>query len=513
VARVVLVSLYDKGALGARHVSGMLKRAGHEVALVYLKEYNQRLKKHVRGLPDEDLHEGVTPLGEDMVHGITSPVSPVEEDLFLDLLGRLDPAVVGFSLRTCCLRTAQRLTRLVKRRLSVPVIWGSIAPTIDPEWCLPHADALCLGEGEHAMVEYVEAVEAGRDPSDIAGLWLRRDGDAARNPLRPLIQDLDELPYADFDPGGKYLIENGRVSEDPGVANVLGVFEIMTSRGCPHSCAYCCNDALRRLYPRQKYVRRRSVEHVIGELRWAKENLPIRSVNFYDDVFTFNPRWIEEFAPAYQREIGLPFWCFVSPLHAHRPSLERLRDAGLTSVTCGIESGSERILFEVYNRPIKNERVIACAEVLRDLGIFYNFDLITDNPFESDEDCRRTLDLLLRLPRPVRLNYGLSKLSFFPHARITEMLEEQGVPPRPDPVRFAFFNRLYLLAQSRLPRGFIHWLSERGWLRRHPGLLQGFFLPGRARLALLAVARAVGKRILPRRLIHAIKVRFPGLLR
>ena len=133
MARVVLVSLYDKGALGARHVSGMLKRAGHEVALVYLKEYNQRLKKQVRGLRDEDLHEGVTPLGEDMVHGITSPVSAVEQDLFLDLLETLDPHVVGLSLRTCTLRTAQHLTGRIKERLRAPVIWGSIAPTIDPD--------------------------------------------------------------------------------------------------------------------------------------------------------------------------------------------------------------------------------------------------------------------------------------------------------------------------------------------------------------------------------------------
>ena len=83
---------------------------------------------------------------------------------------------------------------------------------------------------------------------------------------------------------------------------------------------------------------------------------------FYDDVFTVHPRWLDQFLPRYKAEIGLPFWCYSYPTTHDRELLQKLKDAGCVAITMGVQSGSERILREYFNRPTKSERVIAAAE-------------------------------------------------------------------------------------------------------------------------------------------------------
>ena len=198
--------------------------------------------------------------------------------------------------------------------------------------------------------------------------------------------------------------------------------------------------------------------------------MPVKFVNFQDDVFTFDREWVAEFARSYKKHIGLPFWCYTHALHTDMRTLELLRDAGLQRVTLGIQSGSQRILKEIFNRPVPNRKVIESARTLERIGLEYNFDLITNTPFESEQDCIDTLELLLSLPR-VRFDFGLSKLSIYPNTAVERLCTERK-PQSLSEATYGLYNKLYLLAQTPVPRGIIRAFGRSAYLKKHHGLLR-----------------------------------------
>ncbi|HEY9036342.1 MAG TPA: radical SAM protein, partial [Pseudomonadales bacterium] len=124
-------------------------------------------------------------------------------------------------------------------------------------------------------------------------------------------------------------------------------------------------------------LRRMSPDKVINELKIAKYELGFTTVTFMDDVFTVNPRWLKEFLPKYKKEIDLPFFCYTYP-STHNPEILRLLvDAGCHAIAMGVQSGSERLLTEFFNRPTHFDRIIAAAQEIADSGIpAATFDMI-----------------------------------------------------------------------------------------------------------------------------------------
>jgi anaerobic magnesium-protoporphyrin IX monomethyl ester cyclase len=496
VARIALLTLYDRGALGVRYLAAVLERAGHEVNLIFVKEYGWSLRQPVTldGTFQTAFHEVVTQSGDDAVLGYSTPLSDTEVGLCLDLLNELQPDLVGISARSVCMNDAFRLTEAIRESCSVPIIHGGIGPTVDPESSIQHADLVCIGEGEEALLELADCLDRKADPGGIANLWVRQGDGVVKNPVRPLHQDLDALPFPIANPQRQYFVENGRLERRHSARGDYApyIYEVVTSRGCPFSCTYCCNDFVARLYPAQKHLRRRSPQNVVEELRLAKAKYDITYIYFQDDVLTFDRPWIEQFAQLYAREVGLPFWCYTHPRLAERRILSALRDCGVDRITMGVQSGSDRILREVFRRDTSRDQILAAAHTLHELGLNYDLDFITNNPFETEEDRAQTLNLLLQLPKPVRLNYGLAKLSFFPSYEITKMLHDLGAKPEVDEKAYRFWNLLYLSTQSPLlPRGFIRGLSRNGFLRAHPEVLRGL----RPLVMLQGVGRGLVKRL------------------
>jgi len=440
--------------------------------VIFFKKYASMPMKLARGDVSSLHHVMVSNTGKDWV--LSYPAPPTRDEL--ESVGRLiedfGADIVGITVVTVVAEAAAVLTDFIRRRLQIPVIWGGIEPTIEPEKSLRVADAVCVGEGEDALGEVMAGLDGnGTVPSDIANVWVRgSDGKIRENALRPLRQDLDALPPLDCSPEGKFYVEGKNVVSGWSIAQLDGFYETMTARGCPFGCAYCCNAQLRKLYPGQRYVRRRSPGNVIDELVSAQKIVPIEFISFQDDVFTFDREWLEEFARSYKKHVGLPFWCYAHALHTDFDSLKLLHDAGLRRVTLGIQSGSQRILKEVFNRPVPNRKVIESAEVLERLGLEYNFDVITNTPFETEQDCIETLDLLLSLPR-VRFDFGLSKLSIYPNTEVERRCAQEQPEPLSEAI-YGFYNKLYLLTQTPLPRAVIRWAGRNSFLKKHHGILR-----------------------------------------
>ena len=412
-----------------------------------------------------------------------------ELSLVARLIAEFEPDLVGLSLVSTFFKLAVSVTDEVKKQGNVPVIWGGVHPTLCPEKSLEHADAVCVGEGEGAIMECAAALRDGKDISSlrIPNIWVRANGGLVRTELRPLLTDLDSLPYKNYLTPNKFFIEAGRVLDLQKHPDFVEIYETMTSRGCPFACTYCANEALRALYRgKGPYVRRRSVDNAIGELKHARELYPnLQLFMFSDDVFTFDHSWVEEFSTRYKAEIGIPFFCYTHPRMAKEQTLRTLREAGLCYVIMGVQSGSPRVRREVFGRDTSQEQILGAAAMMRRLGILVGIDLIGENSYETEADREETLELILDMPKPLQIN--LYSLGWFPGTSLTGTALEEGVI-RPEDVETesekgydlfgGFLNlwrtddqlrwdTLYYLAKKRLPRRFVHALKKSALFRSH----------------------------------------------
>jgi len=393
----LLISLQvDLDTIGLKQVHAVLQDRGFNSLLLYLPAFS----------PDDK--------------GLTEQVARFVADR--------NPGFVGISLMSHEFSGAAALTGRLKQAFPcLPVIWGGIHPTIAPEMCLDHADYVCVGEGEHAVAALARAFREEKTVEHISNICYRRQGRIVRNPLAPVIADLDGLPAGEHLPGEAYIAHQGKVIPlDRQQLKRYGrwrgtVYSIMGSRGCPFACAYCCNDFFSRLYDAKK-IRRRSVASLMSELSRAIAGHPqIEYINFQDDCFlACSDAYLEEFCVAYRRHVARPFVVRCIPAFVNAGRLKKLKKAGLAWMSLGLQSGSDRVLSDAYNRHSTAGHFLAAARLVHEAGIAAYYDVILDNPLENDEDRYKTIEVLMAAPRPYFLQ--LFALTLYPGSSLYERI-------------------------------------------------------------------------------------------
>jgi hypothetical protein len=469
MARVALIKLFTGLNLGVSQLSGDLQRAGHETRIIYFKDFVVLPAEETEGyLVTDYALTNVAARGKEYVWNCYTPFSDREYELLFGELGRFKPDLIGLSLTSLTMKPAAEVTARIKQRFDVPVIWGGAGPTIEPDWALEHTDLVCKGEGEELIVELAARLDAGANYADLPDLWLKRDGEIIRNPNRAL-PDLEKVAIPDFERLRTVHINDDQISYNV-YPLVLGTqYPIMTQRGCPFSCSFCIESVYQDMFGKKGSLRRRSVDVVIEELVEAKRTLGIRSVMFYDDVFTVNPRWLREFAPRYKREVGLPFWCYTYPTTTRKEDILLLKDAGLKSITMGIQSGSEEML-EHFHRPVSQQKAIEAAQIIVECGVECFFDLITKVHFEKEEHLRQTFDFLLEFPREVR-SVGFGAMVSFPEFGYTKRVADRGATLAVSDRDYTYYHKLYFLTRTRLPRQLVKAIGRSRLFRRFPRLI------------------------------------------
>ena len=367
-----------------------------------------------------------------------------------------DFGLVGVSLVTDDYKSAVLLTREIKQKLEVPVIWGGAHVNIRPEECLQHADMICLGEGEDALLDLVRNIgeQASLKNTTIKNIWFKTESGIVRNDLRSLEENLDKYPFPDFDLASQYVMyDDGfeKLSEK----HFGSEYSIMTSRGCPYSCDYCYNSYRKSQYRGLgTYLRRRSVEHVIAELSHAKQLFRnLKKINFWDDSFV--ARSIDEFQQfkeMYTKQINLPFFALIEPMVFQYDKIKLLKECGLSGLQVGVQSGSERVNREIYGRKISNEKIIEVAQLINSLGINVVYDLIFNNPYETKADIMETICLLQKFPRPFLLQ-GYN-LIFYPGTAMTEKaLHDRIISDNKDADKFSTIQSTINSPIARRGRG------------------------------------------------------------
>jgi anaerobic magnesium-protoporphyrin IX monomethyl ester cyclase len=399
--KVVLVSLYSfkYSAMGVRQLHSILTEKGHDVHTIFFKPYDY-----------------------------TGSPAPTEKEysLFLEKITALAPDLVGISFYTTLFEFAKRITADIRKTIKTKIIWGGIHATISPDQCVEYADFVNLGEGYHSLPALVDSLIKGVDDTAIPNIWFRTAHGIIKNDIGPLWKNLDALPFTDYTDQNKLYINKDRLTERNEFSNIDSNYYIMSALGCPFHCTYCCNSVLQKAYSRKgSYIRRRSVDHVIRELEAVIRNPNITFIEFWDDVFTFQHDWLEEFCAKYKAKIGLPFSCYAHPSFLNEKIVKLLADTGLKKTTIGVQSGSEEFRRTIYERNEKNDAIIEAGKLFRKYLVLVNYDFIIGNPLETDDDKRNTFLFITRLPHPLTL--AVSDLLFFPRHKLTEELLEKNL--------------------------------------------------------------------------------------
>ena len=311
----------------------------------------------------------------------------------VEMVARFHPDVIGFSLIFQYM--SPDFGRIIKtlraRGCRAHITIGGHYPSFDYAEVLqriPGADSIVRFEGEATLVELMDRLHRGVDWRDVAGLAWRRGDEIVSNCLRPAIEDLDTLPFperSDID---------YRVQDLP-TASVLG------SRGCPWDCSFC---SIRPFYEAQggKLRRLRAPTQVVEEMRRLHVERGVRVFLFQDDDFLATGRrarqWAEDLAEGViaaglKGRIAFKISCRADEVKYE--TMAKLVEAGLTHIYMGVENGDEQGLVNM-NKMMKPRHPIEAGEVLRSLGISFDFGFMLLEPYCTLRTVRNNIAFLDR---------------------------------------------------------------------------------------------------------------------
>jgi len=321
----------------------------------------------------------------ELIH-LTRPVSPNE---VAKRIVRTAPDLVGFSCMTHTFPFVKAFIPVVRAALpGTLIVLGGVHALLDPEACMEveGLDAVCTGEGELVVERLLSHLASGDPIGAMPGLWVREGEVVHRNPVLPLLEDLDSLPLPD-----RGIFDFPRL-----MTSREGVLYILASRGCPYACHFCCNDAIRAHYPnRERFLRFKSVARVCEEIESA---LPlfrgkVRGIYFQDEILSVNQDWLSSFAEVFPQRIGLPFNCNLRADLVTEAGVSLLRAAGCTGVSMGLESGSQRLRKEALGKDIPDHVFRHAVGLIRAKGMRITTFSMVGLPGETVEDAYETVQM------------------------------------------------------------------------------------------------------------------------
>ena len=376
----------------------------------------------------QDIIQFSVPLGTTLIAGSLRhsghevEVYAVENNLdkTLEQLEEYKPDAVAFSVITGSHKEYIKIAKSIKQKLNLPIIWGGPHATFFPKIIEEdYADAVCIGEGEDAAVDFANEFdkEGGQIPIKIPNFWVKKDGTIHRNSVRPRIKNLDEVPY----PARDLFFKKFPMLKNHGIKHFLA------HRGCPHKCTYCFNHSYNQMYKEQagdkKVFFSRTPESIVEEIQWLQKTEMIKTVAFVDDVFTIHKKWTLNFAEIYGKKCGIPFSINARFDHMDEEIISALAKAGLHLVHCGIESGNEYMRNTVMLREQSLESIYKAGALLKKYGVKLLTENVLGNPGETFEMALETLEVNMKL-KPKIANASI--FAPYPGLKMTQYAIDKG---------------------------------------------------------------------------------------
>ena len=401
---------------GIALLSAILKSRGHEVRVfdtAFLKPRRREPQNNENISGGISFHKA-TPYA---LKDLTANDSEVDiAESFSRVIEDFKPYLIAVSAMTTNYEKSMDLLKKVE--IPCKVVIGGTHSTLMPDKVIrrQEIDYACVGEGDEALLELCDAMEAGKDTKGIRNMYVKARGSGPdkiiENTLRPFV-DLDSLPVPDLS------VFDSRHFFRPFLGNIYKGIFMSTSRGCPRGCAYCVNNRLRDLFSGcgKNYLRFQSPQIVARNLRAMKEEYGITWFKFSDDTFLMRPLKDMYELRDLIKPLDIMFGCSVDPATVTEEKVRLAKEMGCAAMSIGIETGNERLRKLILSRHISNAQIKKAIRIVRDHGIKISTFNMIGLPGESREDVFETIRFNKELEIPDANVYTLYP---FPGTKIYE---------------------------------------------------------------------------------------------
>jgi radical SAM superfamily enzyme YgiQ (UPF0313 family) len=401
----------DYPPLGLGYIGAMLEKAGHSVKIIDI---------------DAD---------------------KISEEKFTQIIKEYE--IIGLTATTPSFKNALALSRLIKENTKAITVLGGIHATIAPQDCINNdsIDFIVRGEGELTILELLEAIDNHKNFSKVKGISFKKNKKIIHTPDRELIENIDDIPFP-----ARHLFNQQKYTYPDSLLSP--VMPIMTSRGCPHGCTYCCTKLIFK-----RRVRFRSPKNVVDEIEQLIKDYGVKEIHFWDDNFTMNKnRVFEILKEIKKRRINLKF-AFPNGLRVDQVDediLKWLKEMGVYSLAFGVESGDQAILnnIEKGTTLAQIKKAYSMAKKLKfETWGFFMIGLPGDN--------KETITSTINFAK--KLNPDIAKfhiLKPFPGTKAFEQLKEKNLITEFDYSKYGIHTRPVHRLQTLSEDDLLYWSKK-----------------------------------------------------
>jgi len=315
------------------------------------------------------------------------------QDEILSKIKDFQPAYIGFTATTVLIQNVFEIAKSIKLHWpETKIILGGVHPTIATEEVLtkPYVDIVVRGEGENTFLDIVK----NKPLKDVLGISYKLNGSIKHNLDRPLIEDIDSLPFPAY-----HLMPMDRYHTALGSAKRTPAMSIFATRGCPGRCTFCYSGAF------GKKIRKRSPENIIGEIELLMSKHKIREISFYDDTFSAYKKNVLRFCELIrEKNIDLTWTCMSRVDYVTEDVLKEMKASGCHQICYGVETVDENILKNIRKR-LSLEKVKRAVENTKKAKMDVRLAFMLGNPGETIESMEKSIEYAINLdPDLVQFN-------------------------------------------------------------------------------------------------------------
>lgn len=307
---------------------------------------------------------------------------------------RFKPDIIGMSCNTLYMQYVKTIAKEIKEHYNIPIVVGGYHASIHPADTIkiPDIDFLIVGDAEFSLPKLLDRLEKGKTFFGIQGLLYKEKGQVKGNKEGSFVKDIDHFPTPDWDLWedlDKYFY-------------YLGMLYVIGSRGCPYRCSYCDAVGIANSV-KGSYFRMRDPRAYAREVAalWKKyEKRGLRLIQMFDQVFTFNKKWVKEFCDEYKQLVDVEkhgFSTFARIDNLDKERLEMLGKAGCKILRVGIEAGNDFIRNTVYRKHISKKQIVDVFKIAKKEGVGFTAFYMLGGPGETRKTINETINLARKL--------------------------------------------------------------------------------------------------------------------
>jgi radical SAM superfamily enzyme YgiQ (UPF0313 family) len=406
------------------------------------------------------------------------------------------PDVVGLTAVTpSIVKTASLASTIKAVYPSIPIVVGGPHFTAVPEETLtayPAFDYGVTGEGEHTIVDLVEALSANTIPSHVPGVAFRKNGKVCFTPPRPPVRDLDTLPFPAWD-----LLDGFPFQYHPALFKYkrLPSTHVISARGCPNKCIFCDTSVFSR------QIRFHSPEYVLEMIDYLVGSYNVKEIIFEDDQFLIKKERVAKICEGFLKAKWGISWCCSGRVNSVNDIelLKLMKRSGCWQISYGIESASQKIL-DFAKKATRIDQIEKAVRLTHEAGILSKGYFIRGLPYETEKTMESTIEFATRIPLS---DISVFTLTPFPGSEMYEIADQYGtidkdfekmnlldvvyVPNGLSKQKLLYYQRLFMKQFYLRPRIISNYvgrlvdnpLNVPNMLKAFSGFLQHVFNPGR----------------------------------